>query len=437
MPAMDNQFSSSCKGGQVAARVSSQDSAALLLIVEAIGGLLCFVPNNVIELTGRVSFEKFEDLEVRWDGGCLLVSVKDKHISYADILGEIKKFEALTGKLPEGTAVYYRVEATALMDSKARSLCEDLYRLQQVVSTGIDEEICDSQREFSEQHGVSGKIASRCYLSVRDISRDSEVALALFATRFRSVFPVSQYTDDEVRRIFSEYSSLICAASRRRRETKSLFQIRRDLLAKLVPIELARGKFGVIETNFGYVPDPQRGTALHPDHDITVAVRRKVIRRWKKHTQREAIAYLVYKPRPGCPCCNYPIVRTFLGDGAIVCPKCKWTPFMTVFYACDCKTPVCMLKQPPMNSIDIFSEILELVRKSRPICSTCGLYVKEELLQDRMFDAHVPWPIEDYSEDWIIQMRIDAGWEGFAYKNNSETPYSLMLDGRWFSDRNE
>lgn len=96
-----------------------------------------------------------------------------------------------------------------------------------------------------------------------------------------------------------------------------------------------------------------------------------------------------------------------------------------------------MIQQPPLNAIDSFSDVLDLVRKGNPVCPTCGAHVKEELLQDRIFDVQLPWPIEDYSDHWIIQMRIDAGWDGFTYKNQSATPYSLMLDGRWFHDQDE
>lgn len=425
-----NQFATGMKGGQVASRIETQDSSALILAIEAIGGLLSRIPNNIVDHVGRMSLEKVDDIEIRWDSGVLVVSVKDKSVDYNDLKVELNKFTTLS-ESPDYREGVFRIEAGALRGSTARSLVDDMDRLRQVGDLGVVDEWLGCKSDFEQRHGVAANVAANTIVSIRDLSRDSVTLKAVFATTVRAVFPVQNFTDATLVSLFDEHTSIRIAPARRQRRTIMLRELRDAILLPLVPAELIATSSHYMKTSIGYIYDPNVQRARVNDERIKRAAYRKILRRWRKHTWRMVLADLLYRGPLACPFCGGILTRALLGSRAFVCTHCLYQPYLTLFYACDCRSPVMLIRQPSVDGLTTFAELLTELRQHPKECDLCHQKVMEERLYGRTFGFSAPWPIEDFSEDDIIQIRVRIGWRGLQFKVPGQSPLTLMRQGSW------
>jgi hypothetical protein len=93
---LEGEFSPRYKAGSWAARIETQDLAVAICSVEAIAGIMEFVPPDVLELDGRVFFEAREDFELRWNGGRQYVSVKDRQVDATRLKQAITSLKQFT-----------------------------------------------------------------------------------------------------------------------------------------------------------------------------------------------------------------------------------------------------------------------------------------------------------------------------------------------------
>ncbi|AOS61156.1 hypothetical protein [Actinoalloteichus hymeniacidonis] len=426
-----NRFSPTFRGGQLASRVEAQDTVCMILLVEAIGGLIDEIPARQLTEAGLVIFEKLEDIEISWPNGRALISVKDKAVSYSDITNEIEKFSKLYSNTSDNNGMVFRLEAGSLSGSKARTLIDDLRALKSVAQSGVISEWRMAAQDFEAEHQAPSSIAAITTVCIRDMNINLDVGKAIFASRFRTVFPVQQFTDDK---IFENYSRMIyeqIAPARRTRATIRIDILKKSLLEPLVPRMLHGINTDVMKTRYGYVVDPTLSEKIDLSLKIIQASKRKALKRWRRHARKHAVASLLYRGHVACPFCNHPLMFSTFGDNSVGCPNCHYIPYLTIFYACDCTEPVALVRQPSVETIETFSEILEEVKINSPTCDKCGQRVDREKLYSRVFSATIPWPPESYNENELITIRTKIGWEGRSYKIPGETPLSLIKKGEW------
>jgi hypothetical protein len=401
-----------------------------VLAIEAIGGLLADIPRNIVNRVGRISMEKIEDIEIQWNEGKLIVSVKDKSLSRSEIRAELEKFHTLAA-MPEQQSTVFRIEVTALNGSAARSLADDVERVRQIANLGVVEEWRQCKRDFEFAHGVDADTAARTIISVRDLGRASLTAKAIFASTVRTVFPVQNFSDDILVSLFDEYTSTRIAQARRHRQTLLLHELQEAILLPLIPAEFVASSSHYVKTPVGYIRDPRLKKAQEHDEKLKLLAYKVLLRRWRKHTFRMAIADMLYRGPIRCPICNGPLFRSSIGNRGFVCSHCRYEPYQTFFYGCDCGKPVMLVQQPSTDGLKTFSELLAEVRGRPVICESCRQKVKEEYIYGRIFSFPAPWPLESFSQKDIIAFRKRLGWRGAEFKIPGESPLTLMQKGVW------
>jgi hypothetical protein len=426
----NGQFSASMKGGQVASRIESQDSVALVLAVEAIGGKVRGVPADVVDRVGRISLEKIDDIELAWDGGALVVSVKDKSLSLNELKIELHKFADLATRQDYRDAIF-RIEAPSVSGSATRSFIEDLDRLFQVGTLRIADEWEQCKRDFEARHNTDATIAAKTMVSVRDLSRDSATAKAIFATTVRSVFPVQNFSDDTLAWLFNEYTATRIAHARRRRQTVVLRELRDAILLPLIPADIVAASLAYIRTPIGYIVDPNLQRAMAEDDRIKRSAHRILLRQWRRHTWRMWLADMAYRGPLRCPFCDGPLIRSMFGSRGFVCGACHYEPYMTLFYACDCGQPLMLVQQPSLNGLTTYAEVIARVRQHPRECEHCGTRLIEEKIPGRIFSFSAPWPIDSFSERDIIGFRLAVGWRANGFREPGESPKRLFSRGQW------
>ncbi|MET8759866.1 hypothetical protein [Lentzea sp. NPDC004782] len=418
------------KGGQVASRIETQDSVALIVAIEAIGGRLADAPYDVVERVGRVSFEKVDDIEVRWDHGVIVVSVKDKSLGLSDLKAELVRFAAL-GMSSSYMYAAFRIEAPSLSGSGARTFADDLERLHSVAASGIISEWIQCRNDFDSVYGISAKVAANTVLSVRDLRRDAATTRAIFASTFRSVFPVQNFSDVALVSLFDEYTSSHMAKSRRRRRTVLLRELQDAILLPLLPVDFIASSSSYLRTPIGYVLDPRRQVANARDYSLKRAAYKNILRRWWKHTWKMTLADFLYRGPIRCPMCNHAVVRAMIGTRGFVCSGCGYQPFLTVLYACDCRSAVPLVRQPSTDGLAVFTELVSEIRREPRTCDNCNRRILPENMFGRIFGFSAPWPVESFSQKMLIDFRISIGWNGFQFRVPGETPLTLLNKGAW------
>jgi hypothetical protein len=255
---VEGEFSPRYKGGSWAARIEAQDLAAAVCSVEAIAGIMEFVPSNILALDGRVFFEAREDFELRWRDGRQYVSVKDKQVDAAELKQAIANLQQFTREVDSVRDQTLRVEAASLTRA-ARSLNEDIIRLRELQESVSDTE--DYQiacNDFERQHGISAEWATRVIVAERRLGDNPRVTTAIFSDAMRRALPVHNYGNEQLAALLADLCEHVLSPKRRRRGALDLSDLERLLLAPLIPMAIAAFDTYYFRTDFGYLPDKER-----------------------------------------------------------------------------------------------------------------------------------------------------------------------------------
>jgi hypothetical protein len=236
-------------------------------------------------------------------------------------------------------------------------------------------------------------------------------------------------------------SSGFLPSARRQRSGVLLNQLYRQIVQRLAPDEIVQFQVGFQSTPFGYLRDQELAHRLRAEASIVRKARNNAIRKWRRHTFLERVLL----PRVNCLVCNHPMMGGLNGRNGYVCPDCNYLPFGTLFYACDCGTPISLLGQPKLDGVSLFAQAIAVTRSAIFRCDGCERRVDESRLGSRIFWLGIPWPLEGSIDNRLIAMREAMGRpnKGFTEaearawlleaKENEEvsSPSTLGMLDRW------
>jgi hypothetical protein len=420
-----SEFSRRSKGGFHAARLESQDSVAAVLAIEAIGGRLEGLDVDALEVCGVISLEWEEDLQIQWDAGTVYIAVKDQQLKAGDLRALIQGFTQLedAARQPtESRKMIFRVQALGGLDARARSLSGDCDHLR---LTGPPRSEADRRRlydDFTRRWDLPAEVAARTVIDTRNLGRDSSECKAIFAHAMRSVYPVQAFGDQGLTAIYEDLATLF-AERRRRRLFVPLTELDMRILRPLVPLPLVSFHTHYVPTEYGYVQDPDRERSLREEDAYRRRAEKIAHQRWRRHTRRSR-ARAVLAGAIKCPACNHYLIGKFYG---ILCPDCRYQPFLTVLYACDCGEPVPLIRQPQLDALRAFGDLLEIIRDACPACPSCSNQVRFDNVGTRVFAVAFPYPVEEYSDRLLIELRESLGWTAGGWTDHTITPIQKIL----------
>jgi hypothetical protein len=403
----------------VASKIDHQDSVAAILSIEVVAGRLTAVP--ALGQTGDIVVfcEGLEDLEFSWTSGRLLVSVKDLVLTMPVIRDFLIGAEGRYPPLAEFDQQHLLLCGLRGADAKVVSFQADLNHLKARLGKGVEGETAAS--EFERKWKVPGINASNMSLDLRPMLRDSTEGAAIFANAMRLTFPATNCTDYFLSNIWHELQDDVFAAARRHREAVSLRDLNERLTSRLAPDTIVRFQSSFVSTPFGYIEDTDRREVLKSEARIVSRARRRALKAWRRHTLLERLT-----PRIRCLVCEHPMMGGLNGRSGYVCPKCGYSPFVTLFYACECTTPVALLAQPELSGVSLFSTAIAITRKEERHCPACQALIDPRRLDTRLFMLRIPAVLNGSVDARLMAMR-----EALGRPQNTFTPdqaRARMLD---------
>lgn len=401
MTRSDRYFSQHARGGAIASRIESQDSAAAILCIEALSGSLQGVPQPTAVENVVLYCEGLEDLEFNWPSGRLFVSVKDQLLTMSLVRSHLESIAKHQNYLAAPDDERILLCGLRGCDSQVSSFIEDR---QHLAARVLHSEAREAIDEFEKKWRVPSWLAIMTTIDDRDMRRDSAQAQATFATAMRSAFPLTSCTDRHLSVIREDLAALTFAPARRQRNALPLYELYLTLLERLAPDEIALVQSEFQSTPFGYLHDPDLANTLRSERSIVLRARRRALRAWRRHTFVERLT-----PRIGCLVCNHPMMGALNGRSGYVCPQCNYVPFGTLFYACDCGQPLLLVSQPEIEGVGLFGQAISAARESARTCDKCSSVVDERRLDSRLFWLPILWPLEGSVDSRLIYLRESMG----------------------------
>jgi hypothetical protein len=418
-PPLEWHFSSRARGGAVASKIDHQDAVAAILSIDAVAGRVTAVPPIRQAHDVVVFCEGLEDLEFAWASGRLLVSVKDLVLTMPVVRDFLLGAEDRYPPPEEPNQQRLLLCGLRGADSKVISFEADLTHLKARLAKGRDTEAARS--EFERKWNIPAINATKMSLDLRPMLRDSSEGFAIFANAMRLAFPVTNCTDRFLLKIWHELQDDVFAKTRRHREAVSLRDLNERLASRLAPDTIVQFQTTFVSTPFGYFEDPSRREMLKSEARVVSRARRKALRTWRRHTLLERLT-----PRIRCLVCEHPMMGGFNGRSGYVCPDCGYFPFVTLFYACECATPVTLLTQPELSGVSMFSTAIAITREEERRCPSCQALVDPRRLDTRLFMLRIPAVLNGSVDARLMAMR-----EAFGRPQKSFSPTEArtrMLD---------
>lgn len=426
-----SRFSKKSKGGAIASKVEHQDSVGSVLALESIGGLLRDVPADIVQKQGYVACEWDQDLEIHWPTGTLFIQVKDQVLDVRDVRQICEDFGELAHHYGASRGVRhdvaYRIEALAGLSTSARSFTSDLEHLRSLPATELERDSALLVRDFASRWGVHGDLVRKLTIANRDIRRDSVGAVAIFAHLMRKIYPVHDYTDARLMDIWDVLANRFFAPARRNRSPVLLGGVEEAILKPLMPIYLLRYEVEYVRTSYGYIVDPLRRRKLEEESELGRRALKKAMQAWRRHTRKTRILNMLYRGDIKCPACNAPMIANGWGRKGTGCPHCGYSPYLTLVYVCDCEELIPLIDQPEPTGMGIFGEAVSLLRGTKISCDSCGSEPRFENLHTRLALVPFPIPVEKFSEQDLVEIRVRLGWRRWAWPFEGITPAEKMI----------
>lgn len=405
-----SEFDPKYKGGVWASRIDTQDKVAAIVAVEALGGTLELVPQDLTRKNGRIAFEAREDFEIRWSGGRQYVSVKDRLVGRDDLYEAIHNLGVFQSEVGDTESQSMRLEAASLARN-ARTFYEDIKRLRDIRAPTITDDYKAAACDFASEYGLPADYAELLVVSERRIGENPQVANAMFAHAMRNAIAVHNYGDTELVELFEKLSRSLFYDRRRARGVLDLQDLERMLLAPLVPLHIAAYQVEYVRTKYGYVRDRKRDAELKKERRLVLGFARELMREWRKKTLRIRLVNSILREPIACLACGHPLMANFYGRNGLACPDCGYQPYLTLFYACDCGRGAVVQKQPDLSSFELVRDAITALRGDEVICMGCGRRPPDENFIGRLFALRIPYPIEGYSDANLISWRVKLGWK--------------------------
>ncbi|MCA1704857.1 MAG: hypothetical protein LC808_16960, partial [Actinobacteria bacterium] len=211
--------------------------------------------------------------------------------------------------------------------------------------------------------------------------------------------------------------------------------LERMVLAPLTPTAIALVDTqldGYIKTKFGYLRDEERRAEIKGEWLIVMTFARKLMKEWRRKTfwLRFKNSGLV-RPAVSCISCGHPLNANYNGRKGLACPRCGYNPYVTAFYACDCGSGAVLIRQPDISAFALVRDIYRVLREKEIRCTGCDESPRPEKLLQRMFILPIPYPIEDYTDENLIDWRTELGWRNaYDFKSPVDpklTPREALL----------
>lgn len=429
----DNQpteFNSRYKGGHRAARIDTQDKVAVIVAVEILASNVELVPPWSSLRRARIAFEAREDFEIRWDEGRQYVSVKDRIVSKSDLLRAIDNLRECSTEVTDPSDQSIRVEASSLHPS-ARSFYEDVERLRELEESSHEDYLlaCD---EFDREHNTPSSWATKLVVCERRIGENPRLAAAVFAHAIRSALPVHNFGDAQLALMFNDLSNHLLREKRRSRGALEIVDLETRLLEPLIPLRIANYQVAYTRTRYGYIRDRKKSKDLAYEQSLVLKFSRSLMREWRRHTRKDRWLNITVRGPIGCPACNHPLMANLLGWRGIACGRCGFQPYLTLFWACDCGSGAVVQRQPDLSALTLVQDAVRLKTTGDIVCIGCDMPPEDENFVGRLFTLPIPYPVETFSENDLIQLRISLGWHGksWAPSHGADTsPEEVMLMG--------
>jgi len=431
------EFDQRYKAGFWASRIETQDKVAAIVSVEALGEQLELVPQGLSNNGGRLAFEAREDFEIRWRGGRQYVSVKDRQVGRPELREAITNLESFHDEVGHEEAQSIRLEVAGLTSS-ARSFYEDVQRLRTIRTSGSDEESATIAREFSEEHEMVAEFAEKLVVTERRVGQSPGTAAALFAHAMRVAVRVHNYSDTELISAFEQLANQTLRDRRLTRGVLSFGELERILVAPLVPLQIAWFQVAYTRTQFGYIRDKDREGRLRQEQQLVMSYSKALMREWRRKTYWDRFKDSWYRGHVGCLACGHPLIANYNGRNGLACPDCGYQPFLTLFYACDCRQGAVVQRQPNLSSFQFVRDAIRILRRGEVVCSGCNKPPSDEQFIGRLFTLPIPYPIDGYPTKMLVEWREKLGWRSaYKFANEGQRPHDALVQSRIDDDADD
>jgi hypothetical protein len=193
-----------------------------------------------------------------------------------------------------------------------------------------------------------------------------------------------------------------------------------------MPLEVISIANAYVKTDFGYLPHPGIIESLRREARDVKAATRHAMRRYRRATRKWRMLSLLIGPIR-CIACNNALMANLYGwtKNGIACNHCGFNPWVSLFYACICGSPVLLVTQPPVDLVDMAVSLRRALEVSR--CENCGQRPKPERLQTRVFPLNIPWPPEAFSDKILIEARKKFGWTADGFRGGEISAQEALL----------
>lgn len=384
-------FSANNRGGVVAAQLEHQDPVAVVLAVESLRGkgLLADWPE---EAEWALSAETWDDLVFSVKGGRTLIQVKNEILTRSLLINICTAFE-IAAKNNSGLEYFYRIQALAGVDLKLKTLPEKLDELRQLKLSGNPEEHIKACDELSVQYSLPASVIRNLRIDVRRLLRDDTETVALFCHTMRQAYPFRDFGDRALRRLFYLLQDELMAPARRARGSVSSRQFAQAIKDAIVSnLNSLLNMEPYVRTKRGYV----RNQADRTNQIRHLAARQRSLHFLRKSWRRKQWIRALIGRWDMCAECGHPLMGNFCGLNGLFCPDCRFLPFLSLVYACDCGFHFIIAQQPPLRQ-EALDDLLARFLDDKDIrCEKCNRPPDTELPSARAAIVPFPLPVEEY-----------------------------------------
>lgn len=410
---MIDYYSSQKRGGQINSLIANQDSIATVYAVEQIYNKDIFdFGINVSNYS--VQCETDDDLCIVNAENKIYIQVKTSVITKKQFYQIMDNFlKNYTTSIKNDNRKYFFV-ITTFTDFKidGKDVIQRVKDYRRILT--------DPNESDERKKGVKNELIE-CFnlqkynclidnfnIDKRPLFRDDEDVRAIFSRYLRLAYGVKDHKQSSIDAVYKELISNFEQARRERGFVTS--ETIKGIIGKILVKDTIFDKFQLVigyeKVENGYKRIETKKSQLIDIEKGCKKAARNILRDWRHVYKREFVLSLLIGAKR-CPECGHPMMANINGLRGISCPDCGYTPYTSIFSACNCGHYELIKSQPELDNSKIFKYLTEFYTEDRR-CSRCGRTISDEYFEFRVIILPVPYPMEKYkgkSARWMGSRR--------------------------------
>ncbi|WP_313970777.1 hypothetical protein [uncultured Streptococcus sp.] len=395
---MGDYFSPQKQGGQINSMIANQDSLASIYAVEQLYDKDMFNFNICIE-DFSIQCETDDDLCIVNPKNKIFIQLKTASLTNRSFYQIMDHFLE-SYKKSHHKENYFVIATFSEFKIDGKNFKQRLDAYRQILNdpNEVFQKKNDVKQELLNDFNLNKYSAFIDMLCIdsRPLLKDNKDVTAVFSRYLRLAYGLKDHKERIINEIYEKLLKEFEQARRTRGYvTKDTIE---TIIGKYLVKDTAFDKFKLLsrhkKVDYGYVKKEVENFQLIKIEEGCSKAIKNIFHDWRQTYKKEFWKSIFAGAKP-CLECGHPMNANLNGLRGIACPDCGYSPFVTIFSACNCGHYELIKSQPELDETKIFKYINEFYTVDRK-CSKCNTFLSDEYFEFRVVMLPLPYPFESY-----------------------------------------